>query len=161
MRSLGVAMTVTVAGLIWGVVPASAAPGTTDYENVGNPGWCLDGNGTSAYLRRCGPNQTWQFSHGSVRFTLRQTANPAYCLTAYPILGALVYMSPCADPAWSHWDAWGMNGWIVLKRNGTGLCAVPQNTHVPGRATYELALTTCPEDVSNVPNRFAWRYVQR
>ena len=152
-------MAILVAGLVVSAGPASAASGTAHYENVGNPGWCLDGNGVRAYLHRCGGvYQTWQFSDGSRQFTMKQIQTGT-CLTSAGYLGATVSLATCNGGLAQLWNAWGTNGWVVFQMAvNPGECIRPTGTEIPGRNDYDLILSTCPEDVSNVPNIYAWRY---
>lgn len=168
--TLGVAMIVAVAGLVVGAGPASAS-GFTHYENVGNPGWCLDGNlDGEAYLHRCGSGgidyQMWYFTHGSDNLQLKHEVS-GDCLTFLPLAAVSVGLRPCSGTGnLSVWDARGKNGWVKLINEEIGYCLAPVDTGVPGKTRYDLGVTVCdpsrpnadPHDLTNVPNIVAWRY---
>jgi hypothetical protein len=167
--TLGVAMIVAVTSLMLGAVPASA-DGYTHYENVGNPGWCLDGNGTEAYLHRCGHGdvdyQLWYFTHGSDNLQLKHAAS-GNCLTFLPLSAVSVGLRPCGGTGnLSLWDARGKNGWVKLINEEVSYCLAPTGTGVGGQTRYDLEVTVCdpanpdadPHDINNVPNIIAWRY---
>ena len=153
------AMIVAAAGLLLGAAPASA-DGYTHYENVGNPGWCLDGDGTDAYLHRCGAGdvdfQLWYYTHGSDNLELVHVAS-GKCLTA--VTSFDVGLRPC-DGRWgSRWDARGKNGWVKLVNRATGGCLQPSGTGVGGSTRYPLTMASgCGLGTDNVPNIIAWRY---
>jgi hypothetical protein len=158
--TLGVAMIVAVASLMLGAAPASAA-GYTHYENVGNPGWCLDGDGTEAYLHRCGHGdidyQLWFYTSGMDNLQLVHAAS-GNCLVAYS--SGWVALGQCTGSE-SRWDARGKNGWVMLWNRRYGGCLVPWGTGAPGDETYPIVLDPEPCDpgnLGNVPNLRAWRY---
>ena len=169
--SLVVTMIVAIASLMLGAVPASAS-GFTHYENVGNPGWCLDGNldGNRAYLHRCGAGridyQNWYFTHGSDNLQLMHVVSGS-CLGFVP--GTVrVSLLPCSGTGnLTFWDARGKNGWVKLINKEVPLCLAPAGTGEGGRTTYDLEVMLCdpsrpdadPHDIDkNVPNIVAWRY---
>lgn len=155
--TLGVAVIVAVTNLMLGAIPASAA-GQTHYENVGNPGWCLDSNGTDVYLHRCGHGdvdyQLWNYTQDSVDLQLWHNAS-GKCLVAHT--PSWVALGDCTESE-SHWDAKGKNGWVMLWNRTYGGCLVPFGTSVPDER-YPLFLANCdPGNLGNVPNILAWRY---
>src|SRR5688572_5518999 len=102
-------MIVAVASLMLGATPASAA-GDTHYENVGNPGWCLDGDGTEgrtlAYLHRCGSAfQVWTVGDSGWMYVKQKVSGK--CLQALPTLE--VVLGNCGAPG-TGWYATGKNG---------------------------------------------------
>lgn len=173
---LGLAMLVVVGGLMLGATPASAVAhdpviGTTHYENVGNPTWCLDGNGTgysfsedrtSAYLHRCGHGagqpdfQVWGFTNGQTYLQLVHNQTNQ-CLTV-SLFDNVAYLGSCAGTE-ARWDAVGKNGWVMLVNRRYNMCLRPIGTGLPGYDFYWLALTECDRNpLGSVPNIIAWRY---
>jgi hypothetical protein len=160
--ALGVAMIVAVVGLMLAAVPASAAPTTnyayptTHYENVGNPGWCLDGNNTSAYLHRCGHGevdyQKWQYTSPATYLQLIHDVGGG-CLTAWST--DAVSLSYCAHQV-DRWNALptGTTGQVMLQNVYWGYCLAPSNTGIPGQSTYPLVLLPCDRTNTLVK----WRY---
>jgi hypothetical protein len=168
--ALGVAMIVAVASLMLGATPASAA-GDARYENVGNPGWCLDGDGTGdkfeAYLHRCGSAfQVWTVGDSGWMFVKQKVSGK--CLQALPT--TRVALGYCGETGTS-WYATSKNGWVKfinyqVPYYPNGLCLQPTGTGVGGRSTYDLVVDWCnhnnhdadPKDLSDVPNIVAWRF---
>ncbi|SEH03630.1 hypothetical protein SAMN05444920_14044 [Nonomuraea solani] len=164
---ISAAMIVAVASLMLSATSASAA-GNTHYENVGNPGWCLDGDGSEAYLHRCGHGQIdfqmWTVGDaGSMK--VKHTATGA-CLKALPT--DRVGLGGCTD-AGTTWYAAGKNGWVKFVSDtwGAGRCLMPTGTWQGGLSKYPLIVDWCdpnnhlanPRDVDgNVPNWLAWRW---
>lgn len=141
-----------------GLTPASAASGYTHYENVGNPGWCLDGDGAEPYLHRCGhgdvDNQLWYYTSGMDNLQLEHAAS-GNCLVARS--AGWIDLGDCTGVE-SRWDARGKNGWVMLWNRAFDGCLVPWGTDVPGDH-YPLVLEWCdPGNLNNVPNIRAWRY---
>jgi hypothetical protein len=173
--TLGVAMIVAVASLMLGATPASAA-GDTHYENVGNPGWCLDGNGigngTEAYLHRCG--------HGTVDFQMWTVGDAGWMHVKHKVSGkclqvlsrTTVVLGSCGAIG-TLWYANGKNGWVKFVGNTAPyMCLRPNETWVAGRPRYPLIVDWCDPnnptptplekaaDVNgNVPNNLAWRLI--
>lgn len=160
--ALGVAMIVAVAGLMLAAAPASAAPTTpygyptTHYENVGNPGWCLDGNNTGAYLHRCGHGQVdyqkWQYTNPAIDLQLIHDVT-GDCLTAW--WAESVTLNDCGN-GYDRWNALttGTTGQVMLQDRQTGGCLAPTWTWMPGRETYPLVLRACNVNDTLVK----WRY---
>ncbi|RSM57660.1 hypothetical protein DMB66_31965 [Actinoplanes sp. ATCC 53533] len=173
--TLGIAMIVAVASLMLGATPASAA-GDVHYENVGNPGWCLDGDGigsnTEAYLHQCG--------HGQTDFQLWTVGDSGWMFVKHKVSGKClrvlstrnVILGRCGE-AGTSWYANGKNGWVkfVGLADTTYMCLRPDETWVPGRSAYPLVVDWCdpryPTPTSlhvaanvdnNVPNEQAWRW---
>jgi hypothetical protein len=168
LGTVGVVMIVAVAGLMLVATPASAA-GNTHYENVGNPGWCLDGNGDEAYLHACGHGdvdyQLWNYNNDMNNVQLKHVAS-GKCLTALDT--ANVALRTCTGLG-SLWDARGQNGWVklvsqVTYRGGRHGCLAPFGTSVGGKSKYPVVVMECapnpddPYNIGNVPNLLAWRY---
>ena len=165
--TLGVAMTVAIASTALGAGPASAE-GSTHYANVGNPGWCLDGNGSSAYLHRCGHGdidyQLWHYSEDAGQLTLKHVAS-GNCLTL--LTANYVGLGSCDEPE-SVWNAVGSPPWVKFVNVPYRGCLRPVGTEVGGQSTYDLRVQRdCdlnpntaddPDSIANVPNIFAWRY---
>ncbi|SNY45467.1 hypothetical protein [Paractinoplanes atraurantiacus] len=166
--ALGVVMIVAVASLMLGAAPASAA-GDTRYENVGNPGWCLDGNEEKlAYLHRCGSAyQVWRVGDsGRMQLTHKVTGD---CLKVMPTLK--VGLGTCGETG-TTWYAYGRAdlGWVKFvnyERTYPGTCLQPTGTSTGGLPKYDLIVNLCdptrpnadPSDVyGNVPNIVAWRF---
>lgn len=168
--TLGVVMIVAVASLMLGAAPASAA-GDTHYENVGNPGWCLDGDGTEdrtlAYLHRCGSDfQVWTVGDSGDMVVKQKVSGK--CLQALRTLA--VALDTCGASG-TLWYATGKNGWVKfinyqVPHFPQGLCLQPIGTWEGGHATYDLVVYLCnpnkpdadPKDLSDVPNIVAWRF---
>ena len=162
---LAVAATVVVTGLVVAAAPASAEPaGFTRYENVGNPTWCLHGDSTDVYLRRCqSADQLWFYTAPATRLKLRLGGPAGQCITAGED-GVSTSLKPCDVRPWDtyqYFDALGQNGWVyfvsALTTSTTFGCLRPINTHLP-RTTYDIGLGRCPDSPANVPNIVAWRY---
>jgi hypothetical protein len=166
--TLGIAMIVAVASLMLGATPASAA-GDTHYENVGNPGWCLDGNGTEAYLHRCGHDQIDDFqmwtvgNSGVMKVKHKETGA---CLKSWAFNVSLSY---CGDLG-TNWYVNGKNGWVkfVNLSYSPEQCLMPTGTGQGGLSRYPLIVDWCdPNDHTanprnihgNVPNILAWRWI--
>lgn len=163
--ALSVAMIVAVVGLVLVAAPASAAPTTnyayptTHYENVGNPGWCLDGNNTGAYLHRCGHGevdyQKWQYTAPASYLQLIHdvTGGTNGCLMAWST--ADVSLSYCGTTDLVRWNALrtGTTGQVMLQNVYWGDCLAPNYTWVPGWSDYPLVLLPC--DRTNIVK---WRY---
>lgn len=164
--TLGVAMILAAASLVVGAGPASAA-GDIRYENVGNPGWCLDGNsgGDRAYLHRCGSDfQVWTVGDAGDMVVKHKVSGN--CLQALPG-NILVGLGQCGTSG-TLWYATGKNGWVKFINYGPygGLCLQPTGTWVGGQPTYDLVVASCninkpeadPKDLTDVPNIVAWRF---
>ncbi|MEU4689212.1 ricin-type beta-trefoil lectin domain protein [Actinoplanes sp. NPDC023714] len=173
--TLGVAMIVAVAGLLLRAAPASAA-GDVRYENVGNPGWCLDGNGddvdadrdgSPAYLHRCNAGndfQVWTVEDwGWMKVKHRKSGK---CLRVSSS-NLAVDLGPCAG-AGTDWYAAGMNGWVrffTTAASPLSACLQPFETWRPGLEAYPLVANACSrtypkinqDDLRDVPNIVAWR----
>ncbi|MEV6634905.1 hypothetical protein AB0M54_29565 [Actinoplanes sp. NPDC051470] len=163
--TLGVAMIVAVASLMLGAAPASAA-GDTRYENMGNPGWCLDGDGSFAYLHACNAGNVFQvWNVGDAGWMELKHKQSNTCLKA--LSNNLVGLSSCGELGTS-WHASGKNGWVkfVSAAWGFGKCLRPYGTEQGGQPTYDLAVLVCNPDrpnddpyaTDNVPNIVAWRF---
>jgi hypothetical protein len=158
MRRLGVVLAVVLAGLVGTVTPAAAADGLVRYENVGNPGWCMNANLAEAFLQRCTGTEffEWQNIGGGSLIRLYYGLSREDCLTAFN--GGRALIRPCGGTfeTYQSWDVWGSNGWVVYQKAGTSLCLIPKDTQVVAQY-YPLTLVPCPPS-NNVPNIFAWRY---
>ncbi|BCJ49376.1 hypothetical protein Asp14428_08510 [Actinoplanes sp. NBRC 14428] len=158
-------MIAAFAGLLVSAAPASAA-GDARYENVGNPGWCLDGDGGSAYLHRCNTGNVFQvWTVGNSGWMEVRHKNSGTCLKA--LSNNLVGLSNCGEWGTS-WYAAGRNGWVKFVSDawGSGKCLRPYGTEQGGQTTYGLGVFVCNPDrpnddpyaTDNVPNIVAWRF---
>ncbi|NUT93943.1 MAG: RICIN domain-containing protein [Saccharothrix sp.] len=160
-------MIVAAASLLLWVAPASAA-GDMRYENVGNPGWCLDGNGlgdrTDAYLHRCGSDfQVWTVGDAGWMYVKHKVSGK--CLKV--LTTKRVVLGYCGDPG-TPWYATGKNGWVkFISNTAPYMCLRPDETWVAGRSTYPLIVDWCDPSNhqasafnidGNVPNNVAWRF---
>ncbi|MFC7529238.1 ricin-type beta-trefoil lectin domain protein [Actinoplanes sp. GCM10030250] len=87
------------------------------YENVGNAGWCLDGDGNSAYLHACGHGnidyQQWTVQDAGAMLVKHKVSGN--CLQVLLTTGK-VTLGSCNE-AGVIWTAVGKNGWVKFVSN--------------------------------------------
>jgi hypothetical protein len=160
---LGLAITVMIASVVLSAAPARA-DGIVHYENVGNPGWCMQYGGLTLSLAPCGngANQRWLWSveptgplAGMIMLSTSEYPR-VFCLSTDSqfFKAQLDYCNVTA--ANQHWDVWGQSGWVVYQMANTTWCLKPFRTDEV-YSSYSIVLNTCPVR-TNVPNIFAWRY---